>query len=39
MQNKPTRSVSASNTFALITEYMVLASGASRPGSFAVELI
>lgn len=39
MQNKQTKSVFASNTLALITEYMVLASGGSKTGGFAFELI
>lgn len=39
MQNRATKSVFASDSLALITEYMVLASGGSTTGSFAFELI
>lgn len=38
MQNRPTKSLSASNELALISD-MVLASGVSTTGSFAFELI
>lgn len=39
MQNRPAKSVFASDTLALITEYIVLASGGNTTGSFAFELI
>lgn len=39
MQKRPTKSVFAFSILALITEYIVLASGGNTTGSFAFELI